>query len=400
MYQPASDPDVDNPRMPRPEIKPSRHLFIPVQTSTPEDEECARLRERGQFLARQDRWAELSKKILAAENARDKTPGGMPVSELLAFGARSDVVAAAQHGIDEEASQDEPALLSGIGGLEAVLEDHPGDHAIALTVALAHVDIGWAWRGSDAEQDVSRHRKSAFAAHFDRAASILDDFDGVSLNSPALAAARCALLPGLRDPKTRVADDYEDLIDLDPDNERHMRALGNHLLPRWFGDYAQLELEARRTAARTRDIWGNAGYTWVMFDAIANDSDACGRLDADYFVDGLRDILDLRRDQATANLLAAYCAIAIGAHNRDCPNAQRIADCADWIIRDHLTELHPLIWAHAAEGFDNAAPVSSLSRFAAYGKDQAMSFMGRLFADEISRGLRVVFTPDGLQITT
>ena len=378
---------------------PDPLLHIPVRQTTADDDECTRLRALGQFLARQDRWSDLSTKIRMAEQARSKTPGGMPVTDLLTFGARADVVAAAEHAIDEGVPPTDPALLSGIGGLEAVLSEFPTDPTIGLTVAWAHIDIGWAWRGSGPEGEVPKQRRASFGAHFDRAGAILDRFHGVELNSPALAAARCALLPGLRDPRTRVADDYEDLIDLDPYNERHMRAMGNHLLPRWFGDYAQLELEARRTAARTQDIWGHGGYAWVMFDAIANDAEACQQVDVDFFVDGLRDIITRRPDQATANLVAAYCAISIAAHGPDHSEAQRIGRCSDWVIRDHMTELHPLTWAHAAEGFDNAAPVTSIKRFAAHGQARALKVLSDLFSDEIAGGAQVTFTPEGLQIS-
>ncbi|WP_082181819.1 hypothetical protein [Aestuariivita boseongensis] len=376
-----------------------RLLHIPVRNTTEEDDECTRLRSVGQFLARQDRWCDLAAKIRMAERARSKTPGGMPVTDLLAFGARNDVVAAAEHAISEGVPAGSPALLSGIGGLEAVLSEHDTDPAIALVVALAHIDIGWAWRGSDAEIDVPKQHKSAFAAHFDRAGKILDRFNGVELDSPALAAARCALLPGLRDPRARIADDYEDLIDLDPHNERHMRAMGNHLLPRWFGDYAQLELEARRTASRSQDIWGHAGYTWVMFDAVANDEGACAVVDTDFFIDGLKDILLRRPGQATANLLAAYCAVSIARHGPHHATAPTLAACAEWVIRDHMTELHPLIWAHAAEGFDNAASVTSLSRFAAHGKARALAVLSDLFEAEIAEGQQITFTPEGVEIT-
>lgn len=371
-----------------------RLLQIPVREVTPDDDECKRLRALGQFLARQDRWSDLSTKIRLSERERSKTPGGMPVVDLLTYGARHDVVAAAEHAISEGIPATSPALLSGIGGLEAVLEENPTDPAIALIVALAHIDIGWAWRGSFAEEDVPKSNKSSFSAHFDRAGKLLDGFNGIELDSPALAAARCALLPGLRNPRVRVADDYEDLIDLDPSNERHMRAMGNHLLPRWFGTYPQLELEARRTASRTQDVWGDAGYSWVMFDAIANDKGAREIVDVDFFIDGLRDILRRRPGQSTANLLAAYCAVSIPRNGPTAP----IAASANWVIRDHMTELHPLIWAHATEGFDNATPVTSVSRFAAHGKARALHVLSNLFADEIADGLEIVFTPDGVRI--
>lgn len=372
-----------------------RLLHIPICATTLDEEDCTRLRTLGQFLARQDRWCDLAAKIRMAERDRSTTPGGMPVTDLLAFGARYDVVAAVEHALSEGVCASSPAMLHGIDGLEEVLADQNSDPAIALVVALAHIDIGWAWRGSRAERDVPDADNAKFAAHFDRAAQILEDFNGIEMDSPALAAAHCALLPGLRDPRARVADDYEDLIDLDPHNERHMRAMGNHLLPRWFGDYQQLELEARRTASRTQDIWGDAGYTWVMFDALAHDEGAQDIVDIAFFIDGLRDILKRRPTQCTANLLAAYCAVSL---SKEGPIAE-ISACADWVIRDHLTELHPLVWAHAADGFDNATSATSLSRFAAQGRAQALNALSSLFAEELAGGYNVIFTPEGLQIT-
>ncbi|TNF64687.1 MAG: hypothetical protein EP307_02000 [Rhodobacteraceae bacterium] len=381
----------------------AQRLHIPVRDTTPDLNERAAMQNLGQFLSRQDRWAELSAQAARADLSRAKTAGGMPVAELMLYGARADVVEAAAHALLHGAPAEDANLLHGIGALEEVLSEHKSDYIIGLTVALAHIDIAWAWRGSDPELEVAEANRTAFAAHFDRAAAILDRFCGLELDSPALAAARCGLLPGSRDPHLRVADDYEDLIDLDPHDPRHMRAMGNHLLPRWFGSYGQLDLEARRTASRTGDIWGDGAYTWVYFDALTHDAGACANVDADFFIDGLRDILHRRPDQATANLLAAYCSIAVGdqlgLQDAGDLTRSRIAACADWIIRDHMTELHPLIWAHAADGFDNAARIPSMRRFAQRGRADAYRVLGRMFRDEIARGEEITFTAQGPRIT-
>ena len=64
-------------------------------------------------------------------------------------------------------------------------------------------------------------------------------------------------------------------------------------------------------------------------------------------------------------------------------------------MRKHLTELHPMIWAHAAQGFANNLHVSSASRFAAAGQDDALRLIAGLFKREISEGKRIVFTDEG-----
>ncbi len=378
---------------------PEDFLDIPVLDQSPDDLACRKAHLRGQFLARQDRWDELAREITDTDKARTKTPGGMPVADLLAYGARSDVVHGVEHALQDGPTAGEAPLIDGIIALEAVQRDYASEPVITLIVALAHIDVGWAWRGAGLETVVPELNRNRCAAHFDRAQHLLSPLCGIELNSPLLAAARCALLAGQRDPQSRISDDYEDLIDLDPHNHRHMRALGNHLLPRWFGDYEQLELEARRTASRTQDIWGAGGYTWVCFDAIASDEVACERVDVDFFIDGLRDILKARPDQAMVNLLTAYCAVALRhglGHNlrADLPRMQ-IAECANWLIRDRLTELHPMIWAHAADGFDNNSHVTSLSRFAARGRAYALQVIADQFRDNIAQGQRVTFTPSG-----
>ncbi|MGD9863495.1 MAG: hypothetical protein AB7S99_09800 [Pseudodonghicola sp.] len=375
---------------------PEDLLDIPVCDHSPEDEAAQAARARGLFLARQDRWDELAAELRAADTARSLTPGGTPLADHLAYGARSDVVLAVEEALADGRASGDRALLDGVMALEAVRQEHRADPYVNLVLAQAHIDIGWAWRGTAEAEALPRLNRHRCAAHFDRAAHLLAPFDAAALDSPAIAAAQCALLAGRHGRAPQIADAYAALVDLDPRNFRVLRTLGLHLLPRRDGSYAELELEARRSAARTEGTWGAGGYTWVCFDAIAQDPGACAQVDTDFFIDGLRDILAARPDQAMINLLAAYCAVTLrnGAGATAGPRA-RITDCAGWLIRDHLTELHPLIWAHAAEGFDNNARVGSARRFAARGRADGLRAIAEQFRDDLDRGLRITFTPDG-----
>ncbi len=360
--------------------------------------------ERGRYLARQDQWLTLASEMQAADQARDVAPDGLPAADLLAFGARSDVVLAAEHALSEGRAIRDYDLLAGISELECEIQDHPDDPMIALVVALAHIDLAWAWRGTALDATLPPLHRSRCAAHFDRAAAILPACRKALPDSPAIAAADCALLAGQRSARARVADKYEHLIALDPRNHRHMRAMGSHLLPRWFGSYEELELQALRTAANTRDVWGAGGYTWVQFDAIALDEQACARLDVEFFLEGLRDIVQRKPDQQTVNLLASYCAITIqnesGLNDAADLTRARLREAAQWLIRDHLTELHPLIWAHAANGFNNSVRINSPERFAARGHRDALRAIGDLFREELRNGTDVTFTPSGLRLTS
>ncbi|MGB3246989.1 MAG: hypothetical protein WBB25_20845 [Sulfitobacter sp.] len=375
------------------------HILCP----NPTDEDSRREDQirAAQRLVRQERWEDLAENIRAADAACAMTPGAMPIADLMAYGARADVVLAVEHALIHGMPEPDAPLLDGIEALEHVLAEFEDDFVIAAIVAQAHMDIGWAWRGNGWDVEVPERHRAAFAAHFDRAADILAGFCNKELQSPFLAAASCALLAGTKNHSRNVADRYEELIDLNPANPRPMRAMGNHLLPRWYGTYADLELEARRTAARTTDIWGAGAYTWVMFDAISCDDEACANLDLDFFIEGVRDILARTSDPYLANLLAAFCANSIGqafsGNDQADQNRARIAECARWIIRDHLTELHPMIWAHAARGFDNNLRVHSPERFAASGREDAMRIITGLFSREIAAGKRIIFTDTGAE---
>ncbi|MEX3315835.1 hypothetical protein [Sulfitobacter sp. PS-8MA] len=394
---PAAEPEVEPLDIPLLRRRPRPDELVRIACPDPTREELHRDRHqhRAQWLVRQERWEEMAEALQAADQSRDMTPGAMPVAELMAFGARADVILAAEHALfDGKPARDAP-LMAGIEALEHVLEEHAGNAMIACVVAQTHIDIAWAWRGTQGEGEMPPRNREAFAAHFDRAQEILAPYDQDTTGSALLAATRCALLGGTGADARAVADRYARLIDLNPANPRPMRAMGHHLLPRWHGSYAQLELEARRTAARTEATWGAGGYTWVQFDAISCDAQACANLDVPFFIEGLRDILARRPDPHTANLLAAYCASAIGQVPRsDAASEVRaeIADCARWIVRDHMTELHPMLWAHAARGFDNNLRVRSPSRFAAAGRADAMRIITGLFQREIEAGKRVVFT--------
>lgn len=377
-------------------------LNIPVARMDAGDYLGRKAIERGRFLARQDQWDTLSAEMHTADAAREMAPGGLPIADLLAFGARSDVVLAAEHALSDGSLPGDTDLLGGVADLEGEMRDKDGDPMIALIVALTHIDLAWAWRGTGWDATLPALNRSRCAAHFDRAASILPACRQAAPDSPAIAAADCALLSAQTKSRARVADRYERLISLDPRNHRHMRAMGSHLLPRWFGSYAELEVQALRNAARTQDTWGAGGYTWVQFDAIALDEEACARVDVDYFLEGLRDIVHRRPDQQTVNLLAAYCAITLqnglGLDERADLARVQICDAANWLIRDHMTELHPMIWAHAADGFNNSIRISSPERFAARGHRDALRTISGLFRDELGKGQSVTFTSSGLKL--
>lgn len=391
--QPDPDQEIDLGTL-------SKRIILPSLPITDEETACARYRAKGSKLARQENWEELSQCIQHAEDCRLHTPAGNSATLLLASGARHDVVAMAEDAIYDEA---EPSA-DGIGALEEMLAEHYGDYACALVTALAHIDIGTAWRTAAQESD-DQLRRLRFKEHFKRAEDILGTFDGVELDSPALAAAQCALQAARPRPGSRVVTDYEALIDLDPDCPHHMRALGQFLLPAQNGDHKQLEREGKCCVARTADIWGAGGYTWVYLDALALDADTLNHLDCDLFVQGMTDILSRCRNQHLTNLMAAFCAITMGpdAFADKLPAAaertrKRLHGLLGDILTGHLRELHPMIWAQALFTPGSTRPLPVNNALVAKGRQIALRVIAEHFADEIAEGNSVAFSGSGMYL--
>ncbi|WP_439123818.1 hypothetical protein [Marivita sp.] len=319
---------------------------LPVLATSAEEEVHRALFEAGLFLARQDAWATLGDRIRTADAERSMTPGGVPEAEILAEGARADAVTAATRAVS---AGDELGAASIMNDMQLVLDETDNDHGVAYVIAMAHIDIGWAWRGEGWRQDIPAAHRAAFFRHFKCAGDLIDRYDAFELDSPMLASVRCALLSAETSPRTRASDDYEDLIDLAPNVAKYMRALGNHMLPRWFGSYSRLDHEARRTMERTTDVWGAGGYTWTYLDALTVDDEAFALLDADLFCTGLTDILARRNDQHTVNMFAAYTGAALEPDGVNLEARAKIATCFDAIVSDHLREVHPRVW-YAAKG--------------------------------------------------
>ncbi|MFP7673509.1 hypothetical protein ACG74X_09155 [Marivita sp. S0852] len=321
-------------------------LTLPVKDTSAEEDARSQLFEEGLFLARQDAWGTLGARIRTSDTARKMTPGGVPEAELLAEGARADVITAANRAVN---AGDDANVTRILEDMALVFDETAEDHAVAYVIAMAHIDIGWAWRGEGWRQDIPAANRAAFFRHFKCANDLIDRFDPFEHDSPMLAAVRCALLSAETRPRTRACDDYEDLIDLAPSAAKYMRALGNHMLPRWFGSFERLEHEAMRTMERTQDVWGTGGYTWTYLDALSVDNDAFDLLNADLFCQGIRDILDRQNDQHSVNVFAAFTGSALEPDGVNQDARAKISGCFDWIVQDHLREIHPRVW-YAAKG--------------------------------------------------
>jgi hypothetical protein len=372
----------------------SKRILLPSLPMSDEEHMRDHWFDIGQRCARQEDWEVLAERITEADRNRLQTPGGDMVSDLIAQGARADIIAAAGHAIADGREPDQ----AGLAALHAVVTEHAGSYPIALMVAHAHVDIGRAWRSSGVAQGEVR-----FLENFAIAEALLDPLDAAALDAPSLAFAQCALLAARPAPRRRVAEDYARLINLDPATPAHMRALGAALLPARFGSYREIETEARRTAARTGAAWGEGGYAWVWLDALALDPGGLGTVDAACFADGLRAIAQRKPDQHVINQLAAFCGLTLaprrsGTRMSAAQERARatIHGCLGWLIADHLQELHPLLWSQALLEPGRITALPPRRTLLQTGRQTALRTIAACFAEEMADGKSLAFSSAGM----
>lgn len=373
----------------------AQRVILPALPVTDEDMARLELWTRGRQLARQDRWDRLADQIGLADDARLATPGGVSEAVLLATGAQSDVVAAASDALADDAHPD-PA---GIAAMEEVLSEEGGtSHAIAMVLALAHINIGRAWMLAAASDfaSTSRHR-----AHFDRAGALLARHDAVDLDAPSLAAVQCSLAEITKPESAAVIAAYHRLLALDPHSPAHLRAFGLALQHTQANDTSLLEREARDIAAQTSDIWGNGAYVWTYLDVLAQSHAALGTLDVDLFTAGLRDILVRKPDQHIVNELAAFCAISMAPRDSSATKETartrvRLHGCLDGILTGNLQELHPLIWSEVRQ--PSASPPREIvpRALVAQGRQRALRVIAGRFADQLADGSSLAFSSAGV----
>lgn len=337
---------------------------------------------RGQFLARQERWEDLSALISKADHDGLRTPTGLSMAALLSDGARADAVCSARQSV----ARGDGGIPMGISELDEIATELDEHWGVAVTTARAHMEFAWACAGQLDPFARPKKPSTAFRHLFGLAEDLLDHAREVSPGSAFVAATRCDLLAADDLASDKVDRRHEIALSHDPENPGRLRAYGVHLLPRWFGTHARVAGTAARMADEFADVWGDGGYTWVWFDALRLDPASAAVLDAERFLHGMHDILDRDTDPQLANLMTAYLA-GMDAHfaPTDLPNAARQArallhGALPFMMDRYLTELHPQVWAreHALPGAAHPGPLSE-GRIAA-ATAQARSALGHALA--------------------
>lgn len=384
----AAQAEVQAQPQPKPQARPVRQragVDILVMDSMPGRETCQRIAERGRALARQDDWDRLADLVRMSDANRDVSPAGRPVASLLMSGARCDIIRHARDTIGEEGD----GWREGIEALEETLEEYPEDYAVALVLGEAHLDL--AQIAADAGLDP--------AADIAAAGALLDRFNALELNSPALANLRRRHSEMSGRDLQETLDDYEDLAELAPEYAGTLTDLGSYLA-RNPGGPERLAQEAQRYGDLLGDVWGRGALGWIMLSALATDPALLPKVRGGAVTDGLQDILNRREDPFTANLVAAYLTQALSGRAQPRPSRAEPALRAALIeiLRSDIRVLVPQAWAIAAgrpTPCQLSLPSGSDDPEAALAPARAM--LEEAYAAELSAGGRVSITPDGVE---
>ncbi|WP_226622462.1 hypothetical protein [Alloyangia pacifica] len=390
-------------------------VAIPIRAISGETEARRQIFRHGLRLARQEQWSALVDALSDADRARAMTPAGTSASRLLCDGAVQDTLCRASAPVAQGDAEAARGIAAGFCRALGPTTEAP---MRALIAASAHLGLARLWRAAPAASLPVPRRRAAVQHHLETAHLLLRPHAPDSLGSAALQAAHCAVIEVLPRPEARLARDYDALIALEPACPAHLRAYGNELSPHRFGTWPELERQARRIAMMTAEVWGGGGYCWLWLDVLAAQPEGLAHLDTELFVAGLHDLLQIGRGadpgtqaeasqahQHRANLLAAWCsrlrhetapASALQSRAR-----ARIAACLDWIVSDHLRELHPALWAPGrvpGGALDPRLPASEADALTAQGTAAAQAALRDLFAHHVSRGRSVVFTDQGIAL--
>ncbi|MEP2137957.1 MAG: hypothetical protein ABJI41_00515, partial [Erythrobacter sp.] len=294
-------------------------------------------------------WETLSEEIDAAESTLKASDGQLRDYGHMSWGARSELNDILEV-MDPEHCQKKLAAI--VSRIEDAANASPQNHVLATLAARTHLDIGWAWRGDGFADSVSDLEWSHMNQHYDAAEKWLTPFTQGGITSPMVAHAAHIHARHLGDHGRQMRAIYDMWRQLDPGNPMMYQEHGFHLLPRWFGSYQELEMEARKAAAATvGTAIGAAPYAWMLNSLIECEPEALSIVDQEFFVDSVADMVTLTPDASEANtVLRDYSEIWLSRSLFDPAgeSQQNIKALAERVCRkvteDHLSAIDLSVW--------------------------------------------------------
>jgi hypothetical protein len=318
-------------------------------------------------------WADLLEALRYTDQERVMASGGHRVAPLISQGMRAGLTGAINRK-DWAAAQDELAAL------EVLHERNPADYCAAQVVAQGHIDLATA-RGRSAPQgQISRDLWAEGASHFERAESLLTQFDPIEEMSPLLAATRYALLPGIEEAASVCREWYQDWVDLDPEEASAHATHALNMLPGWLGSLSGFEREARRAVRMTEAVTGKAAYAVYHITAADALGDLSPTIELEYFCEALADYQSATGCQHRANIAANLLAGIAMEYRRDPASSAyqltKVRAALSDVLWNRLREVQMDCWTRGTEGLAFA--------------------MAEVFGPALKRGARIVRRGDGL----
>lgn len=359
---------------------------VPVQRKSPEQDEWREIEKGFAALADEGLWISLLDRMRGVDQSRQRFASGRRYADCALTGAITPVTRhlGAAPRIDAATAALAPLTTLHIGNLN--------DYMPAVLLARALIEIGWTVRGPLPPDETARDAREAAQSYFARAEAVLESFDPILENSPMLAEARYRLAPGVEGGAAYLRDWYEDWADLDPADPEMLATHAGLLVPEWFGDYDEIEREARRAARRAADSIGEGAYACFWKAPLEADRAAVAGIDPDLFISGVHALLAGGRSQALANEYVALLFRLTLPGGTESPAAAerayevraRLAEGLREVALRHLTELQAPVW-----GIEEDAIRRAMAQI--FAADLAQGAV--LVAEET--GLRLVGTEDG-----
>jgi hypothetical protein len=358
----------------------AQRIDVPVLRSSPEQNEWREIERGFAALADEGLWMSLLDRLRGVDQSRQRFASGKRYYECALAGAITPVT---RH-LGEPARID--AATAALAPLTTLHVGNLNDYMPAVLLARALIEIGWAVRGQEPPGETARDARDAARVFFARAEAAIEAFDPILENSPMLAESRYRLAPGVEGGTDFLRDWYEDWADLDPSNPGMLATHASFLTPDWFGDYDEIEREARRAVKRAADGIGVGAYPCFWQAPLEADRTAVARIDPDMFLDGIHALLEDSRSQALANDFVALLFRLTLPHNAETeeeaeraePVRERLATGLREVILRHLTELQAPIWGIEEDAIRRA--------------------IGHVFRDELAEGAILRAGDEGLSI--
>lgn len=323
-----------------------RRVVVPILFDWSENAEWREIARGFSALAEEGLWMSVLDRLRGVDQSRQQFASGRRYFDCALTGALQPVT---RHLGRTPAIDQALAALAPIASLH---ETDRRDYMPAVLLSRALSEIGWAVRGPLPPEQVADEAVRAAAPYFDRAEKAIGGFDPIEENSPMIAEARYRLVPGIEGGADYLRDWYEDWADLDPSNPEMLTLHSRFLMPAWYGDLDEIDVEARRAAVRARGELGAGAYAQFWRLPLESEPGALTRINPTLFLSGLHATLARSKSQALANEYAALLfrlSLPRSAERRDevaryAPIREVFAQGFSEVLRRHVQELHPPAW--------------------------------------------------------